>query len=132
MIRYLKYYAFIRIFTKAKFYLLLFLFSLVGIVFVSFLFADLIEVASRADKALMVLLKWFFIFVLLCVAFFALFKMTRVIGLSEEKKKPKEKKPKEKKQKSAPKSASEDLKERIIKKERLVSKKEQIFKKYKK
>jgi uncharacterized metal-binding protein len=81
MFKLAKYYLLANIYKRAKVSVFVLLASVVGMVVVSLVFADLIAINTGSDKALMVSTKWILLFTLLGLIVLHLRKIVRSVSL---------------------------------------------------
>jgi len=116
MFRAVKYYLMTRVYQKAKSNLIVVLLSLIALIIVTMLFSDPIAVTGEDSRYVLVAAKWIVILLLLAVIAYHLSRIIRVLPFSGEE----------------PARSSDHRKMKLIEKERLVSRSERIYAKYRK
>jgi len=114
MFRAVKYYLMTRVYQKAKGNLIVVLLSLMALIIVTMLFGDLIAVTGEGSRYVLVGAKWIVILSLLALIVYHLGRIVRVLPFAGEE----------------PARSSDPRKTKLIEKERLVSRSERIFEKY--
>ena len=80
MFKLAKYYVLVTIYKRAKFSVLMALASVVAMVVISLVFADLVEMNTGSGKALMVSAKWILLFTLLGLTVLHLSKIVKSVS----------------------------------------------------